>query len=326
MTSGINSRQFQVAKWLEKRGFDGEYLFVSTKLDSIYYRRLISLPPKKKLLVDLYTPILLEKELTLSKYKPQDWLTRWRNKQMVLKFLKRGSHFLVANRRQREYWVKTSGDLGVKLEKNDISVLPTGSSLIRKKEEGKRKEARNVVLWFGGIYPWMYPEPLIEAFGEICRLYPKWKLRILGGWQPQTGYKSRYQKIIDRAHQIIPNSQLQIVGWQEIGSLGKFLKDVAFAIHLVKKSPEDYFSHRVRLLTLLNYGIPIATSGKDVISDLLVKTGAGIRVDNIHEMGEVLSKQLMSKTLASVDRKKIRQVESLYIQQETDIQYLQKLL
>ena len=113
MISGISIRKEQVKLWLTAQNFKGEYLLVSTKPELIYFRKLQKLSPEIKLIVDLYTPIFLEKELTLSKWKPQDWLTRFRNKEMVKKFLRRGNHFLVANRRQREYWIRTAGNLGV---------------------------------------------------------------------------------------------------------------------------------------------------------------------------------------------------------------------
>ena len=41
---------------------------------------------------------------------------------------------------------------------------------------------------------------------------------------------------------------------------------------------EDFFAHRVRLLTLLNSGIPIITSGMDLISDTLDQEKAGMKI------------------------------------------------
>lgn len=321
LNSGISIREAQARSWLDSKKFKGEYLLVSTKPELRYYKKLVSLPEETKLIVDLYTPLLLEKELAFSKWKPLDWLTRWKNKQMVKKFLQRGNHFLVANRRQREYWLKTANDLSVHLKVNDISVLPTGSSVIRKKEEGRRKKGENVVLWFGGIYPWMDPRPLIEAFSKLAPRFPSWKLRFLGGWHPETGYKGVYKKLKEFSKQMISDSQLEFVPWQAEDDLDKYFHDVAFAVHLAKQTPEDYYSHRVRLLTLFFAGIPVLTSGRDVISDLAVKLGAAARTKPGRDSVE---KNLISLFSFLDQLNKMRKcclvVEGAFIQQETDIQ------
>ena len=319
--NGIESRQRKVRDWLKEIGFNGEYLLVSTKPNSIYSKKLAELKPSQKLIVDLYTPIFLEKELTLSKWKPQDWLTRFRNKEMVKKFLRRGNHFLVANRRQREYWIEVSRELGIPLGEKDISVFPTGAGFdLRSTIHDPRSGQPKVVLWFGGIYPWMDPESLVEAFDRIWREYPEWKLRILGGWQPGTGYKERYEQLINKARVIIPDSQLDIVGWQRNEDLSKYLKDVSFAVHLVKDTPEDYYAHRVRLLTLLSCGIPVVTSGKDVISDLMAKEKAGIKFINTPGVLEnILRRALSSKGVIRQWQQNTSKIQEKFFQNEMDI-------
>jgi len=287
--SGISIRETQVRRWLKSQNFKGEYLLVSTKPESVYFKKLHELSPETKLMVDLYTPILLEKELTLSKWKLQDWLTRIKNKEMVRKFLRRGNHFLVANRRQREYWLKISKELGANLTEGDVSVLPTGAGrATSNKQQATTFGERKVVLWFGGIYPWMDPLPLVEAFGDIAKKFPDWKLRFLGGFHPDTGYKNLYQKVESAAKLKITNSQLEFIPWQPEKDLVKYFKDVAFAVHLAKSTLEDYYAHRVRLLTLLDAGIPVITGGRDMVSDLIDEIKAGIKVNG--SVGDLTSK------------------------------------
>ena len=321
ISSGISIREEQIRHWLDSKKFKGEYLLVSTKPDSVYSKKLESLNQNQKLIVDLYTPIFLEKELTLSKWKPQDWLTRWKNRKMVKQFLKRGNHFLVANRRQRKYWLETSKSLGVPFKLNDISVFPTGAgNLQRSTLNVQRFERRNVVLWFGGIYPWMDPEPLIEAFGRLAPKFPGWKLRFLGGWHPATGYKKIYKELEEFARKKVKKSQLEFIPWQPENNLKKYFKDVAFAVHLVKPTLEDYYAHRVRLLTLLSAGIPVLTSGRDIISDLAVRLGAAPRTESHRDN---IEKDLISLINSDKQLDKMRKfglkVEQTFLKQEIDL-------
>jgi glycosyltransferase involved in cell wall biosynthesis len=125
----------------------------------------------------------------------------------------------------------------------------------------------------------MDPEPLIEAFSLVAPKYPEWKLRFLGGFHPDTGYRKLYQHVESLARSKISSKQLEFIPWQPEKNLGKYLKDVAFAVHLAKPTLEDYYAHRVRLLTLLKAGIPVITGGKDVVSDLIDEIKAGIKLE-----------------------------------------------
>lgn len=325
LNSGIAIREELVRRWLNGKEFKGEYLLISTKPDSVYSKKLAELKSSQKLIVDLYTPIFLEKELTLSKWKPQDWLTRFRNKKMVKKFLKRGDHFLVANYRQREYWIEISNNLGIPLKENDISVFPTGSSLSIIHHPSSIHN-RNVVLWFGGIYPWMNPEPLIEAFAQISSKFPKWKLRFLGGFHPDTGYRDIYSRIESLAKGKIPDRQLEFIPWQQAKNLNRYFADVAFAVHLAKHTSEDYYAHRVRLLTILNYGIGVLTSGKDVISDLLIELKAGMKVISTDRLSDLLTKVMADENLRKNLSRNAKNVEELFINQEQDVNCYSNIL
>lgn len=318
--SGISIRKAQVRRWLDSKKFKGEYLLVSTKPDSIYSKKLSSLRTGQKLIVDLYTPILLEKELSLSHWKPQDWLTRFRNKAMVGKFLRRGNHFLVANRRQREYWLETSKSFEAQIKKEDISVFPTGSeSKLSTIDYRLPITDCNVLLWFGGIYPWMDPEPLIRVFALEAGRYPDWKLRIVGGLHPETGYKNRFIKLKEWAKEKIPARQLEFVPWQPVGKLRQYLTDAVLAVHLTKTTKEDYFSHRVRLLTLLSAGVPVLTSGRDVISKLLVQLQAGAHISRQQDLERLLIKAINEPKTRKKWSKNALEVESVFLNQERDI-------
>lgn len=276
---GIKSKVVDTYKKGDTKNVNYAYIMVSTKADSISAKVAREFGKDKKLIVDLYTPIFLEKQAYLSKWKPKDWYTRAKMISVVKKIIESSNYFIVANTRQKEYWLKTAKSLKDPIDEGKIFVLPTGAP----KLSPVKKQRAKVILWFGGIYPWLDPTPLVESFAKVAPQKPNWKLRVLGGFHPNTGYQGRFKKIINLAMAKIKSSQLEVIPWQSLIDLPNFFKDVDFAVHLPKETEEDYYSHRVRLLTLLNCGIPIITTGNDMISDLVDDQKAGTKTtrDNL---------------------------------------------
>ena len=300
------------------------YLMVSTKEDSVAFE-VASRGGKIPLIVDLYTPVFLEKDLSFNIFSPYDWIVRFQKKQVVKRIIQSGDHFFVANRRQKDYWLKTTRELKIKIKRNDISVIPTGAPKFNVRKLPFLQ--RHVILWFGGMYPWMNPSLLIEAFSKIAYKYPTWELRILGGFHPKTGYQLLYQKIIEEAQKTLSKNSLEIVPWQESEKLPDFLKDVAFAVHLPKNTREDYYSHRVRLLTLLNSKIPVITSGRDTISDLIVKYQGGTRVvANPQDLGKKMEKLINTPGLLLSWMENTTKIQDAYLNSESEIKTFSKII
>lgn len=338
LESGITIRIKELAKLFQEKGVkckiltkirnseiksgNAFYVLISTKADSISSQILQKLGPEQILIVDLYTPIFLEKNITISKWSPKSLLIKRLHKKNVARIISRGNYFLVANSRQKDYWIKTSASLKVPLKQNQIFVFPTTAPQISTKSVTKKK----VILWFGGIYPWMNPEPLIRAFAKISKEFPEWKLRILGGFHPKTGYDKFYKKITEIAVKTIPSNQLELLPWQVSKNLPSKLEDVAFCANIPKNSPEDYYSHRARLMTLLSCNIPILTAGNDTISNLILISKAGEQISSReNEIANTLTKLIKNpKKLESLS-KNTKKVEPLLLAQR-DSSVVEKLL
>lgn len=290
--SGIHIRLKGIVKYLRDNGhtvriidqyrqnaimrFEFVYCLVSTKKDSITYEVIQNLNRKNiKIITDLYTPILLEKDTTYSSSNLLEYLTRRKQISIIQKILSASTYFVVANSRQKDYWLTTSKKLHQPIKSQFISTIPTGYpstiDFTRKPE--------NVIAWFGGIYPWLDPAPLINSFASLAPSFPSWRLRIIGGYYPSTGYQKIF-KIFSNELKNISSNQIENIPWQKPFKLLRYLKDISFAVHLPKITMEDYYAHRIRLLTLMNYNIPVATSGRDLISKLIIDIHAGWKISN----------------------------------------------
>ena len=290
--SGIHIRIKGIANYFKKSGhtvkitdkynenlikkYDLIYCLVSTKRESITYQTAKNVSQhKKRLVLDLYTPILLEKDLSYSAFNPFSYLNRKNQISVIRKLLAASDFFIVANGRQKKYWLETSKTLRQTIKSDSIAIIPTGYA----SPKNLKRQPGKIILWFGGIYPWLDPTPLARAFAAIAADFPAWKLRITGGYHPDTGYKTIFNKFTNELNKL-SRKQIEIIPWLKPQELPKYLKDVSFAVHLPKQTPEDYFAHRVRLLTLTNFGIPVATSGRDLISKHICDLNAGIKVSN----------------------------------------------
>lgn len=324
--SGISIRIQGIFNYLKARGhhvyltdkysnsiFKSEliYCLVSTKRDSITTRLIKELKPSNDLILDLYTPILLEKNLSYVHYLPKHWINRKNQVGIIKHAIEKSRYFIVANKRQKDYWFSQIKRWNIKIKKKDISVIPTGHNFhLKKNKKGK------VILWFGGIYPWLDPTPLAFAFLKIAHKIPDWRLRILGGYYEGTGYNKIYQNFTEALAEI-SEKQKELIVWQTLDKLPKYLEDVSIAVHLPKNTKEDYYAHRVRLLTLTNSQIPVLTSGKDIISKIILYNNAGM---NVSSRPDKLAKQLIrivkNPKLASEMTKNTLKVEREFLKEQ----------
>jgi len=297
------------------------YALISTKKDSITSDFLKN-RANNIFILDLYTPILLEKKAIRAKNYFLNKYNLLKQRQVVKNIVSQADHFLFANHRQKEYWARQIMEWGIKKSKIQFSIVPTNAPVVKvKKKKGKS------LLWFGGIYPWINPIPLFKALPYIFTKNPSINFKIIGGFQKGTGYYGYYEKSLSLIKNLGLKEKVGIISWQKPAKLSKYLEDVIVAVHIPAKTGEDFYSYRFRLLTLLNAGIPVLTSGSDIISKYIVQKKAGAQIVT---NDDVLAKQIV---LALKNPQKIKKwstmakkLESIIIKRETDIKNFLKFI
>lgn len=338
--TGLEIRIDQLMSWFKMIGFKTKltnvinkkniektnliYLPISTNSESAGYQ-LIENNPGNPILIDLYTPVLLEKEASYSFFNPFHQIVRRKKLNVVTKMLKSGSHFIVANRRQRNYWLKAANDLGVKIIKDDISVIPTSVPKITCIRESLPNQ--KTIVWFGGIYPWMNPFPLIDAFSKIASRYPDWKLRFLGGFQPKSSYDTIFNDVVRLSKQSIPGTQVEFIPWQKSANIGNYLSDVAFSVYLAKPVKNDYYAHGSRFLSLLKIGIPYLLNSNDLISDLMIRYKAAEKIsDHSKDISKPLIKLMSNSRKLKMMSVNAPIIENIYRRDELETKNLDEFL
>ena len=144
----------------------------------------------KPLILDLYDPFILETLEACGGYPlSEQQRVHQRNVGVLNEQLQRGDFFLCASERQRDFWL---GMLAAQQRLNPLTyaqdktlrqlvdVVPFGlparppvaASAVLKGVHPGIGSADRVILWAGGLWPWLDPLTLIRAAGQVVQSAP----------------------------------------------------------------------------------------------------------------------------------------------------------
>jgi glycosyltransferase involved in cell wall biosynthesis len=290
----------------------------------------------KPLAVDMYAPSILE-GLQMHADRPihdQRFLTdgyRGVHTEQI-----RAADFIVcASEKQRDFWLGWLSALG-RVNPHTYRSDPTLTNMIGVVPFGLPSEAPahntrvmkgvhktigsddKVILWGGGIWPWLDPFTLIRALSFISGPHPDIKLFFMGKGEPtntQTG------GIVDTTHEAIRLSQELGVyekqvffnDWVPYQERDNYLLESDLGVSLHLNHLETRFSFRTRFLDYIWAGLPILATEGDVISDQISQWEIGrvVKSGDAHQVGQALVELLETPDLkqcykASFDRVRAR--------------------
>jgi hypothetical protein len=147
-----------------------------------------------------------------------------------------------------------------------------------------------LIVWGGGVWDWLDPLTPIQAMEQVGVRHPSARLVFFEAEQ----YRST---MLDRAKQLAAERGLLgrhvvLAGWLPPEQWGSCLLEADVGLSFHPASIETHFAFRTRLLDYIWAGLPIATAGGDVLSDLVAGYGLG----HVVEPGdaEALSKALIA--------------------------------
>jgi len=287
-------------------------------------------------IVDMYYAIIFEKLTTIENTKSGRNIFKHKLK-VVSSIIKRGNHFICATPQQRIYLLGALSSLGQinpsNFKQSSISVIPTLIDTDFKKYKTLKLRGNifdrddKIILWLGGIYPWFDPSPLINAMPTVIKNIQNAKLLILGAKHPSTQYETYYCEAVSQAKTAgLYDKSIIFLDWvNEIQSLA-YTSQVDLNVILSKKSLEDEFAFRTRILTPVSMGIPTITNGQDYISQLIAKNDAGlITSGNAKTLAIQITDILKNKQLILRMKKNTKKVKKDLLE-ISDIDNLTKLI
>jgi glycosyltransferase involved in cell wall biosynthesis len=249
------------------------------------------------LVIDGYDPVLSE-WLAVHAHLPLDELRGlWqaRLEQQRAQFYL-GDFFICASERQRDWWLgqlEAHGRINPATHRAD----PTLRQLIDVVAYGLPDEppvatrpmikgvwkgiaaTDKVVLWGGGLWPWLDPLTAIHAIRQLAPTRPEIKL-IFPGTRHPNPEMATMPTLFDASHQLahslgLVDRQVFFGDWVAYPDWPNVLleSDVALTLHL--DSIETRLAFRSRLLETIWAGLPVVATIGDATADLITKYGLG---------------------------------------------------
>ncbi len=290
---------------------------------------LVNLPGR--LVVDLYDPFMLE-NLFYYKNEPMDIQDAYHDRAVSVsnRALSVGDYFICGSERQRDFWL---GGLAARNRINPhtfaqdqdlrtlIDVVGIGIPERKLKKKAFLKgihpgfpASARIVLWGGGIWDWLDPLTLLEAWMLVTPVHPDARLVFLGTRHPNPevpGHKV-VKDLVEKAAEFgVRDKTVFFFEWISYEDREALLAEADIGVVLHPQHIETRFALRTRVLDCIWAGLPIVVSRGDVSSEWVERDNLGCVVENgnPHSVADALNDLLRRPKDANASSfERVRQV------------------
>ena len=263
------------------------------------FSQLMALPAK--LVMDGYDPLLIEWLTTLPQEDLSKYVSEWSDRMTALFYQYLSADFFIcASERQRYWWLgqlEAAGRINPYTFQQDrslrslVDVVPYGLP------EAPAQQTRPVVkemwptitaddvviLWGGGLWPWLDPLTAVQAINQLHVTHPHLKLIFPGTIHPNP----QVQKMPVHNTQIytyaeehgLLNKAVFFGKWVPYSDWANVLLESDIALSLHHETAETQFAYRSRILEYIWAGVPIIATKGDSTSTLIKNYNLGEVVD-----------------------------------------------
>jgi glycosyltransferase involved in cell wall biosynthesis len=273
------------------------------------------------LVVDGYDPLMAE-WLALSRDARRDpgqaeqWRSYWQVRMGALaRQYQMGDFFVCASERQRDWWLgllEAAGRINPATFDADPSLrslldvvpyalpehpLPAPKPAIKGVWPGVEPGDR-LVLWGGGLWPWLDPLTAIRAVGALRERHPRLKLVFPGTRHPNpalAGMPNQVGPAKALAAELgLTDTAVFFGDWAPYSEWPHILQESDVALTLHFDTVETRLAFRSRVLEYIWAGLPIVATEGDATSDLVARHGLGevTRVGDVEAVAAAIDRLL----------------------------------
>lgn len=254
----------------------------------------------KHLVVDGYDPLMAEWLALSAGTAPEDRRREWGRRMTALaRQVLIGDFYICASERQRDWWLgllEAGGRLNPATFDADpalrrlVDVVPYGlpstalpppRPVLKGVWPGLAAGDR-LLLWGGGLWPWLDPITAIRAVGQIHAKQPEVKLLFPGTRHPNpamAGMPNRTEEAKAVAAELgLADSAVHFGDWLPYADWPHVLQECDVALSLHYDTVETRLAFRSRVLEYIWAGLPTVASGGDATGDLLARYELGVIV------------------------------------------------
>jgi GT2 family glycosyltransferase/glycosyltransferase involved in cell wall biosynthesis len=250
--------------------------------------------PTRKI-VDLYDPMVLE-NLYYHHKEPLQYqqVLNHRSVKLLNDLAQIGDFFICANSRQRDFWLgllTANGRVNPqnyhadkKLEKliaivsNGIPDRPPQTTPFLRGLHPNIPEEAKIVLWGGGVWNWLDPHTLLQAWPQVVKRFPKARLVFPGLKHPNPDVPAHstaleIQAMVQELGDL--DDSVVLLDWVDINQRESLLSEADIGIATHKIHIETRYSLRTRVLDYIWARLPILVTKGDLTSEWVSGYGIG---------------------------------------------------
>jgi glycosyltransferase involved in cell wall biosynthesis len=266
------------------------------------------------LVVDGYDPLMAEWLALSAAAAEEDRRAAWQARMLSLgRQHQMGDFYLCASERQRDWWLgllEAAGRINPRTFDADPSLrslvdvvpyglpgapLPAPQAAIKGVWPGIAADDR-LLLWGGGLWPWLDPLTAIRAVAALRPRYPQLKLVFPGTRHPNPAMAAMPNQV-EAARTLaaelgVLEDGVYFGDWLPYALWPHVLQECDVALTLHFDTVETRLAFRSRVLEYIWAGLPIVATGGDATSDLIAA----------HNLGAVVPEGDVQAVAAAIDR------------------------
>jgi glycosyltransferase involved in cell wall biosynthesis len=236
-------------------------------------RRILRARRGKPAIYDLFDPVVLELE---EMRRGEGWrgrIHRAMESRRLIQALEQGEKLIAATEQQRDLYSGIAFSAGLRPVDDRWLTIPFG--IPEEDPPTVERASPPVVIWNGGVWPWLDPETAVEAIEEVNRRGTRARLVFMGTRRPNA-------RVTGALPQLAASESSPHVQWNDdwvpyrerAGAIGQ--ASVSLMLH--RRSSEARYSIRTRLFDAIWCAVPVVATEGGFAADLVEREGLGIVV------------------------------------------------